>query len=132
MFDITHPSLVKLKADLAGAQQTRTVLTTELAALKTQHAQAVTAHRDCASSIAQLASERDQARGKLATREEEMMLRHKAVERLQDDIIVLEMQLNVLHDQHAVLQKEYGMLVTRMLQYKEKEAEQLFNNSRYS
>lgn len=132
VFDITHPTLIQLKADLAEAQRTRATLTTELADLKVQHAQAISAHSDCASSISQLTFERDQARGKLATREEEMMYKHKQVERLHDDIIVLEMQLNILHDQHAALQKEYNLLVTRMVQYKEKEAEDLINNSRYS
>ena len=72
------------------------------------------------------------ARGKLATREEEMQHKNKQVERLQDDIIALEMQLNVLHEQKQKLQEDYDSLVARMMKYKEREAEELINNSKYS
>jgi len=54
------------------------------------------------------------------------------VERLQDDIIALEMQLNILHEQMDKLQGEYSDLVKRMVKYKEQEAEELINNSKYS
>lgn len=61
-----------------------------------------------------------------------MQYKNKQVERLQDDIIALEMQLNVLHDQKDKLQGEYDDLVKRMMSYKEREAEELINNSKYS
>ncbi|KAF8469227.1 autophagy-related protein 16 [Kalaharituber pfeilii] len=131
-FDPTHPAHLQLKTDLSEAQRTKASLTTENAALKAQHAQVVAAHTTCKATISQLTTERDLARNKLATREEEMQYKNKQVERLQDDIIALEMQLNVLHDQKDQLQRDYDSLVARMMKYKEREAEELINNSKYS
>ncbi|KAF8421062.1 autophagy-related protein 16 [Tirmania nivea] len=128
----THPVLLQLKSDLTNAQRTKVFLTTELTALKAQHTELTASHSSYRQQIAQLTQERNIFSRKLANREEEMQYKNKQVERLQDDIIALEMQLNVLHDQKDKLQGEYDDLVKRMMKYKEREAEELINNSKYS
>ena len=79
-----------------------------------------------------LTTERDFARKRLDTREEEMRFKNKQVERLQDEVMEYEIQLNILHQQKDALQLEYDGLVQRMMKYKEREAEELINNSKYS
>lgn len=128
----TNPVILQLKSDLTTAQRTKALLTTELTALKAQHTELTASHSSCKQQIAQLSQERNTFSQKLANREEEMQYKNKQVERLQDDIIALEMQLNVLHDQKDKLQGEYDDLVKRMMSYKEREAEELINNSKYS
>ncbi|KAF8451802.1 autophagy-related protein 16 [Terfezia claveryi] len=128
----TNPVLLQLKSDLTIAQRTKTLLTTDLNALKAQYTELIASHSSCKQQIAELIEERNTFSRKLATREEEMQYKNKQVERLQDDIIALEMQLNVLHDQKDKLQGEYNDLVKRMMKYKEREAEELINNSKYS
>lgn len=71
-------------------------------------------------------------RSRLSNREEEMQYKNKQVERLQDDILASEMELNVLHDQKDKLQTEHDSLVVRIMKYKEREAEEMINNSKYS
>lgn len=130
--DLAHPTLVQLRSDLTSAQRTKAILTSEISTLKSQHAQLTSAYRICEGTIAQLTTERDTARSRLSNREEEMQYKNKQVERLQDDIIALEMELNVLHDQKDKLQTEHDSLVVRIMKYKEREAEEMINNSKYS
>ncbi|KAI5810987.1 autophagy-related protein 16 [Peziza echinospora] len=132
ILDTPQPPHQQLRTDLLEAQRTKAALTQTLTTLQTSHTNLLAKHASCTTQITKLTTERDLARKRLDTREEEMRFKNKQVERLQDEVMEYEIQLNVLHQQKDALQAEYDGLVARMMRYKEREAEELINNSKYS
>lgn len=92
-------ALNALRTDLATAQSTRTTLTTELADLTTTLASLQSTLTSTSATANSLAREKAVLERKLRDRDEELKEKGRMLERVQDEVAALEMQLNLLEEE---------------------------------
>jgi len=95
--DIT--ALTALRTDLATAQSTRSTLTSELADLTTTLASLQSTLTSTSTTANSLAREKAILERKLRDRDEELKEKGRMLERVQDEVAALEMQLNLLEEE---------------------------------
>ncbi|KAK3064788.1 hypothetical protein LTS18_003919 [Coniosporium uncinatum] len=125
-------TLTRLRADLAATQKSRAdlqaqlkPLSEELSALKTQR------ERD-KRSISILEKDKLVLERKVRDREEEIKMRKKLVEDVQDEMVSLGLELSMSAQQQGRLKGENEELVRRWVEYKGKEAERWNEGSGWS
>ena len=118
-----------LRSDLALAQRSKASLEAEAIALRAQ-VLALTSKTAIATNLAAgLLRDKAALETKLRDREEEIREKKRLVERVQDEMVGLEMEINVTGDKMVELRRENEELVRRWMETKGKEAEKMNQGS---
>lgn len=121
----TTPTLTSLRHDLAQAQTTKTHLTAQLTSLTTAHTTLQSAHSATTARLTQLEASNASLARKLRDREDELRRKKELLERVQDELLAAEMQVNVAEGERRRVEVENRELVGRLVGEKEVEVERM-------
>lgn len=114
-----------LRSDLAVAQRSKAGLEAEAVALRAQVSTLTLRITSATSLAAGLVRDKAALETKLRDREEEIREKRRLVERVQDEMVGLEMEINVTGEKLLELQCENEELVRRWMETKGREAEKM-------
>lgn len=114
-----------LRSDLAVAQRSKAGLEAEAVALRAQVSTLTLRITSATSLAAGLVRDKAALETKLRDREEEIREKRRLVERVQDEMVGLEMEINVTGEKLLELQRENEELVRRWMETKGREAEKM-------
>lgn len=100
--------ITTLRTDLAAAQSTRVTLTAELGTLNNTLASLQSTLTATSTTANSLAREKAILERKLRDRDEELREKSRLLERVQDEVVALEMQLNLLEQERSTRQEKTG------------------------
>lgn len=121
----TDPLLLRLRADLAHALRQNTSLAARLRATSSERDRLLSLSRSQGRQVASLAAERDALARKVRDQAEELRGKKGMLDRMQDEVLALEMQLNVAEQQKTKIAAENKNLIDRWMTRMESEAREM-------
>lgn len=115
----------QLRKDLAAAQSSNAKLISENKTLRSQLSDAEANNSNLQEEVTQLRKELEIALRRQKDYEEEAKERGRLTERLQDDLVAAEIELNISAEKMKKLQQDNEMLVQRWMKEKGREAEEM-------
>lgn len=123
--------LLSLRADLTTTQKARSALQTHVSELTSQLTQLNLQSRSSAAQISLLTKQKTDLERRLRDREEEIRGKAELVDRAQDEMVALGLQLNVAEERSGKLERENKELVDRWMKKVGEEAERVNRDSRW-
>ena len=124
-------SLSTLRADLATTQKARGVLQARVEELSTSLAALQKQEKRSLAQIALLTKQKAEVEWKLRDRDDELRGKNKMVERAQDEMVALGLQLNMAEKRSEKLEVDNKELVNRWMKLRGEQADQMNRESKW-